>query len=167
MDDLFLNPARIGGIIADIGARMKRRQPLVMEDDGVKASVWDGNYGFDADDYDVQNGIAVVPVRGGLISAQIPGWSSYADCTYESLIAAGSIRVPVGAPWAQDFLEELTMFPYATSDDQVDALTQYLAWIAEHPSPRPRPRPRRRHNDPRANGATHPAYAFRRLQSGW
>jgi predicted phage terminase large subunit-like protein len=57
------------------------------------------------------------------------------------LIRSGGITVPHDAPWRPDFVFELTHFPYAGQDDQIDAMTQYLDWIAQHPEPPKRERP--------------------------
>jgi hypothetical protein len=35
-------------------------------------------------------------------------------------------------------MTEATQFPYGRFDDQMDALSQYLNWIAEHPNPHKR-----------------------------
>src|SRR5580704_3364205 len=43
------------------------------------------------------------------------------------LFAGGSVRLPKAAPWLEDFTAELLAFP-GRHDDQVDALTQGLAW---------------------------------------
>jgi predicted phage terminase large subunit-like protein len=43
------------------------------------------------------------------------------------LFAGGSVRLPKTAPWLEDFTAELLAFP-GRHDDQVDALTQGLAW---------------------------------------
>jgi predicted phage terminase large subunit-like protein len=43
------------------------------------------------------------------------------------LFAGGSVRLPKKAPWLEDFTAELLAFP-GRHDDQVDALTQGLAW---------------------------------------
>jgi len=43
------------------------------------------------------------------------------------LFAGGSVRLPERAGWLEDFVAELLEFP-AGHDDQVDALTQGLAW---------------------------------------
>jgi predicted phage terminase large subunit-like protein len=43
------------------------------------------------------------------------------------LFAGGSVRLPRRAGWLQDFVAELLAFP-GGHDDQVDALTQGLAW---------------------------------------
>ena len=43
------------------------------------------------------------------------------------LFKGGSVRLPKSAPWLEDFKAELLSFP-GRHDDQVDALTQGLAW---------------------------------------
>jgi predicted phage terminase large subunit-like protein len=43
------------------------------------------------------------------------------------LFAGGSVRLPRQAPWKEEFVAELLAFP-GRHDDQVDALTQGLAW---------------------------------------
>jgi predicted phage terminase large subunit-like protein len=48
-------------------------------------------------------------------------------------IRGGAVCVPKFAPWLEIFVAELTAFPYGEFDDQVDALSQYLDWIAENP----------------------------------
>jgi predicted phage terminase large subunit-like protein len=55
-------------------------------------------------------------------------------------IRAGRIQLPDNAPWREDFIAEITLFPYASFDDQVDAAAQYLDWIAIHPNPPKRPK---------------------------
>jgi hypothetical protein len=49
------------------------------------------------------------------------------------------VQLPQGAQWHDEFISEATQFPYGPFDDQIDALSQYLNWIAEHPNPRKRP----------------------------
>jgi predicted phage terminase large subunit-like protein len=44
------------------------------------------------------------------------------------LFAGGSVRLPKTAPWLEEFTAELLAFPGGRHDDQVDALTQALAW---------------------------------------
>lgn len=44
-------------------------------------------------------------------------------------IAAGRIFLPSGAPWVKTFVEEVTQFPKATHDDQVDALSMAIIWF--------------------------------------
>jgi len=43
----------------------------------------------------------------------------------------GFVHLPKTAPWLDDYLRELTSFPNARYDDQVDSTTQALAWSAE------------------------------------
>jgi predicted phage terminase large subunit-like protein len=56
------------------------------------------------------------------------------------IIRAGRIQLPGNASWREDFIAEMTLFPYASFDDQVDAVAQYLDWIATHPNPPKRPK---------------------------
>ena len=49
--------------------------------------------------------------------------------TVSYLFDRGDIRFPRSAPWMADYIKELTGFPAMRHDDQVDATTQYLAWI--------------------------------------
>jgi len=46
-----------------------------------------------------------------------------------AMIEAGRIIIPAEAPWLADFRRELTMFPNARHDDQVDSLSQFLKWF--------------------------------------
>jgi predicted phage terminase large subunit-like protein len=48
-------------------------------------------------------------------------------------IRGGLVALPEGARWVAEFIDELIQFPYGHFDDQVDALTQFLDWIAAHP----------------------------------
>jgi predicted phage terminase large subunit-like protein len=43
-------------------------------------------------------------------------------------IEAGDVRIPERAEWREDFLNEMRAFPFGRHDDQVDALSQLLAW---------------------------------------
>ncbi len=47
------------------------------------------------------------------------------------LLEGAILHLPRGAHWQIDFQEEYLAFPHARHDDQVDALTQFLGWIAE------------------------------------
>jgi predicted phage terminase large subunit-like protein len=61
---------------------------------------------------------------------------------HRKTIRHGLVLLPELASWREDFLSELTLFPYAAFDDQVDALTQFLDWIAKNPNlPKRQPRP--------------------------
>ena len=46
-------------------------------------------------------------------------------------IEAGRVLIPKDASWLADFRRELTMFPNARNDDQVDSLSQFLNWLDE------------------------------------
>lgn len=48
------------------------------------------------------------------------------------ILESGIVHVPYDAPWLHDFILEVTRFPSVRNDDQVDALSQGLAWIHEH-----------------------------------
>jgi len=50
-------------------------------------------------------------------------------------IRRGLVELAQGALWYDEFMSEATRFPYGPFDDQMDALSQYLSWIAEHPDP--------------------------------
>jgi predicted phage terminase large subunit-like protein len=47
------------------------------------------------------------------------------------LVESGRVALPESAPWLSDFLEEVSSFPAAPHDDQVDALSQALAYLRE------------------------------------
>jgi predicted phage terminase large subunit-like protein len=43
-------------------------------------------------------------------------------------IENGFVHLPIEAPWLADYLHELSVFPNAKYDDQVDSTVQDLAW---------------------------------------
>ncbi|MGE3703485.1 MAG: phage terminase large subunit [Hyphomicrobiaceae bacterium] len=45
-------------------------------------------------------------------------------------IEAGQVLLPVAAPWLDDYVSELEVFPFGPHDDQVDSTSQALGWIA-------------------------------------
>src|SRR5262249_37672281 len=49
------------------------------------------------------------------------------------------VHLPQDATWRQDFLNEAILFPYGEYDDQMDALSQFLEWIINNPTPPKRP----------------------------
>jgi predicted phage terminase large subunit-like protein len=61
-------------------------------------------------------------------------------CRHQATIRKGCIRLPCDAPWRESFIAEMTLFPSAGYDDQVDATVQYLEWIAKNPTPPKRQR---------------------------
>jgi predicted phage terminase large subunit-like protein len=70
-----------------------------------------------------ENSVSVTPYR--------PDRDKRARLIAQSdFFAAGSIRLPERAAWLDEFRAELLAFP-GRHDDQVDALTQGLAWGLE------------------------------------
>ena len=47
-------------------------------------------------------------------------------------IEAGNVYLPINAYWVHDFIEEVTAFPNAANDDQVDAMSQALLRFAKN-----------------------------------
>lgn len=47
------------------------------------------------------------------------------------MFAEGRVLIRGGQPWTTDLRSEWLRFPFGKYDDQVDAMTQYLGWIAE------------------------------------
>jgi len=50
------------------------------------------------------------------------------------LVESGKVFLPEAAPWLADFMEEVSVFPAAPHDDQVDALSQALNYLRGEPS---------------------------------
>jgi predicted phage terminase large subunit-like protein len=50
------------------------------------------------------------------------------------LIRKRAIVIPASAGWGEDFVQEMVAFPNGPSDDQVDAMTQYLDFMAQNPT---------------------------------
>lgn len=65
--------------------------------------------------------VAITPQggKGSRIVAASAGWQ------------AGDWYVDRNAAWVEPFVEQITMFPNADHDDQVDAMTQ-AAWLSEN-----------------------------------
>ena len=63
-------------------------------------------------------------------------------------LETGHFLVPVKASWLEEFRRECLVFPGAKYDDQVDSMTQFLAWtgsrrgsaVIEPRKPHPQPR---------------------------
>lgn len=49
-----------------------------------------------------------------------------------AMMQAGRIHLPELAPWLVDLEIELTTFPLAAHDDQVDSVSQFINWFREH-----------------------------------
>jgi predicted phage terminase large subunit-like protein len=80
----------------------------------------------------LQNGLELVPI--------IPVGDKIERLRrHRRAIRNGLVQLPRGAAWHAEFISEATQFPYGPFDDQMDALSQYLDWIAENPNPPKRP----------------------------
>ncbi len=53
-------------------------------------------------------------------------------CAQSLHIEAGRVLLPAEASWLDEFRTELLRFPQGRHDDQVDSLSQFLAWAADH-----------------------------------
>ncbi|MFZ5679234.1 MAG: phage terminase large subunit [Pseudomonadota bacterium] len=53
------------------------------------------------------------------------------------VFAQHRVLIKKNQPWTVELESELMRFPFGKHNDQVDALTQYLAWIAESPMANP------------------------------
>ena len=51
------------------------------------------------------------------------------------IIESGKVELPDNAPWLIDYIEEMSAFPNAAHDDQVDSSTQALNWMRRKPEP--------------------------------
>ncbi len=49
-------------------------------------------------------------------------------------IEAGQVYLPKQAPWLAEFQNEVLAFPHGAHDDQVDSMSQFLAWASRHQS---------------------------------
>lgn len=73
----------------------------------------------------------------GLHSATVPGMQAVKPHSNKltrarnivPLVSAGNISLPAFTPWIGELLAELTTFPVAANDDQVDALTQAVDYL--------------------------------------
>jgi hypothetical protein len=83
------------------------------------------------EDIKPRNGMEVVPITAA-------GDKVERLRKHRRTIRDGLIHLPRNAPWCPEFLSEATQFPYGPFDDQMDALSQYLNRIAEHPHPNKR-----------------------------
>jgi len=83
---------------------------------------------------DAANGTAVMDVLKkevhGLIPVQPMGGKVVRAHAVTAVVEAGNVYIPDAsiAPWAHDFVEEMSSFPSGAHDDQVDALTQANAY---------------------------------------
>jgi len=75
--------------------------------------------------------------RGGEPGAPIPiafkpeGDKVTRMCAQSAKIEAGHVHLPRSAPWLDELRMEVLQFPRGRHDDQVDSLSQFLAWVQE------------------------------------
>lgn len=87
---------------------------------------------------DKANGPAVIDSLRHYVSGIIPvepdGSKTARAHAVTALFEAGNVHVPhpQHCPWASDYIAELTQFPGAAHDDQVDATTQALRSMEKH-----------------------------------
>jgi predicted phage terminase large subunit-like protein len=79
-----------------------------------------------------QNGMELVPVTP--VGDKVERLRNH-----RRAIRRGLVQLAHPTRWYHDFIEEATQFPYGPFDDQIDAVSQYLDWIAKHPTPHKRP----------------------------
>jgi hypothetical protein len=94
--------------------------------------VWNRKKGELSSDIKPQNGMEIVVITPS-------GDKVERLRKYRRIIRDGLVQLPQNAPWSHEFLNEATQFPYGPFDDQMDALSQYLNWVTEHPHPNKRP----------------------------
>jgi len=80
---------------------------------------------------DKANGSAVIDTLRreipGIVAVEPRGGKEVRAQAVTAQIEAGNVFLPQNAPWLGDFIEECAAFPNGAHDDQVDAMTQYLA----------------------------------------
>jgi predicted phage terminase large subunit-like protein len=104
--------------------RTYRPSAVLIEDTGLGPSLMS--------EIKAQNGMELVPITP--VGDKVERLRRH-----RGAIRDGLVRLPQGAAWHAEFISEATQFPYGLFDDQMDALSQYLDWIAEHPNPPKRP----------------------------
>jgi predicted phage terminase large subunit-like protein len=104
--------------------RKYRPSAVLIEDTGQGPSLMS--------DIKFQNGMELVPITP--VGDKIERLRRH-----RRAIRDGLVQLPHDAAWRADFISEATQFPHGPFDDQVDALSQYLDWITEHPNLKERP----------------------------
>ncbi|HJU84178.1 MAG TPA: phage terminase large subunit [Holophagaceae bacterium] len=68
-----------------------------------------------------------------VVPCQYPGDKVMRMHAQTAVIEQGRVCLPKAAAWLEDYRRELSAFPRGKFDDQVDATSQALAWMQEHP----------------------------------
>lgn len=124
--DQWREQATYSELRSQVRRLMRKHRPsiVLIEDTGQGPAL--------SSDLNPQNGMQVVPVTP--IGDKVERLRKH-----RRTIRRGLIQLAQGAVWYRDFIDEATQFPYGPFDDQMDALSQYLAWIADHPNVNKRP----------------------------
>lgn len=84
---------------------------------------------------DKANGPAVIAMLkrkvSGLVPVEPQGDKVARASAVSATIEAGNVYLPESRPWLHDFTTECADFPNSSHDDQVDAMTQALAYFAK------------------------------------
>jgi predicted phage terminase large subunit-like protein len=87
---------------------------------------------------DKANGPAVISMLKtkvpGLIAVNPQGGKFSRAAAISPMVEAGNVYLPERSTWASTLIEEAAAFPNAAHDDQVDALSQGLAWLRSRPA---------------------------------
>lgn len=87
---------------------------------------------------DKANGTAVIDTIGselpGVIAVTPEGGKEARAAAVSPQVEAGNVYLLDGAAWAEEFVEELGVFPNGKHDDRVDALTQLLNYMGVSPA---------------------------------
>ena len=65
----------------------------------------------------------------GVVACEPAGDKSMRLWAQTATMEQGRVHLPKQAPWLDEYLRELTSFPNARHDDQVDSTTQAMAWL--------------------------------------
>ena len=86
---------------------------------------------------DKANGSAVIDTLkselSGVIDIQPEGGKEARAAAVSPQVESGNVYILDGAAWADDFVEELAVFPMGMHDDRVDSLTQLLNYYGVSP----------------------------------
>ncbi len=84
------------------------------------------------------NGDAIISTLRKSVSGIVPiepeGGKEARLQAVSPLFEAGNVHLPKRAPWLADYVTEVTLFPHAKNDDQVDATSQALLKMIERRS---------------------------------
>ncbi len=87
---------------------------------------------------DKANGTAIIDTLAseipGIIAVEPEGGKESRAAAIQPYVEAGNVFLPEGAAWLDEFVQELADFPNGSHDDQVDALSQALIYLAASPA---------------------------------